>query len=671
MSRYIPMPAYTDRMPVDISFVFEDEKPAGKHGFLKIDGEDFRFEDGTLGRFWGVNINGAACFPSKEYAKNFATRIAQSGCNLVRFHQLDAPFSTPNIFSFTKGRRETTSRQLNPKAMDALDHLIYCLKEEGIYCYLDMLTYRQFREGDGVEDAHLLGVAAKPWCYTNARLIELQKEFMTQIWTHYNPYTGLQYKDDPVFILTEVVNECDLFRNREPKGLCSFYEREFRADFSKWIEKKGLTYDWANYDFANTDDALLTYKIEVSKKYYKEMKAHMREIGVKIPIAATNWSAALNAMYRAQEDEEFTDSHRYPNKQFWNNEEHVSPSFTLSGERENIGITPTVKAPGKPFFISEWDVPWPNAYRGESPIYYAALAAFQNWSGAAIHTYSYTTNLNDTKILGKEFWGPIGGIAYREGMYTIWNDPAKFGLFYHSALILRRCDVSPGIKKVAVNFEKLTDASGKAVSEVVDIHRVACVYDKKLPEGFEELIDSTDTYPTETDGLIVSDNGQLWRDIKKSIGAVDTPRTKVVYGMLGRMRGGLSLTKEMTSGVGLDGLEVRCKTDYAVIAMSSLTDAPLEESDNILLSTIGRACNTDMYTDGDKVLNEGRPPILAEVIDAEIKMKTVHGERMVVWGITPEGFQASKIPTSYKDGVLSFRVGGVGDPACYYLITKE
>ena len=40
MSRYIPMPAFPDRMPVDISFVFEDEKPAGKRGFVKVDGED-------------------------------------------------------------------------------------------------------------------------------------------------------------------------------------------------------------------------------------------------------------------------------------------------------------------------------------------------------------------------------------------------------------------------------------------------------------------------------------------------------------------------------------------------------------------------------------------------------------------------------------------------------
>ena len=58
MSKYIPTPAYYDQMPVDISFVFQNERPAGKHGFLKVDGDNFRFEDGTPGNLehplWGI-----------------------------------------------------------------------------------------------------------------------------------------------------------------------------------------------------------------------------------------------------------------------------------------------------------------------------------------------------------------------------------------------------------------------------------------------------------------------------------------------------------------------------------------------------------------------------------------------------------------------------------------
>ena len=56
MSTYIPFPAYSGDMPVDLSFVYKDEKPAGRHGFLKADGGSFVFEDGTPGRFWGTNF---------------------------------------------------------------------------------------------------------------------------------------------------------------------------------------------------------------------------------------------------------------------------------------------------------------------------------------------------------------------------------------------------------------------------------------------------------------------------------------------------------------------------------------------------------------------------------------------------------------------------------------
>ena len=55
-------------MPIDISFVFRAERPAGKHGFLTISGDDFRFEDGASARFYGVNFNGGACFPTHAHA---------------------------------------------------------------------------------------------------------------------------------------------------------------------------------------------------------------------------------------------------------------------------------------------------------------------------------------------------------------------------------------------------------------------------------------------------------------------------------------------------------------------------------------------------------------------------------------------------------------------------
>ena len=43
-----------DASPVDLSFLNRDDRPAGRHGFVKADGDHFVFQDGTPVRFWGA-----------------------------------------------------------------------------------------------------------------------------------------------------------------------------------------------------------------------------------------------------------------------------------------------------------------------------------------------------------------------------------------------------------------------------------------------------------------------------------------------------------------------------------------------------------------------------------------------------------------------------------------
>ena len=674
MSRYIPMPAYPDAMPVDISFVFADEKPAGKHGFVRADGEDLRFEDGTLAKFWGVNFNGGACFPSHEYSHKVAQRLAQAGCNIVRFHQLDAEWDTPNIFSFSKGKRVTTTRVLDEKSMDALDYLVYCLKSEGIYCYLDMTTYRHFKEGDDVPFYEELNDNFRPWCNTNARLIELQKEFACQIWNHYNPYTKLLYKDDPVFVLSEITNENDLFANSDAVNRfyvrSAYYENDFRQQFKAWLEERGMEYDWENCDLYTKDMPMIEFKIWVTAKYYNEMRDYMRSIGVKIPITGTNWSHG-SGLCKAHQDMDFTDSHHYFYDWRWGNTERTCAHRNITAVPTAFPNLPKMRLPGKPFFISEWDMPWPNAFRAEGPIYYAAVAALQNWSGLTIHTYAYCTRLDEMKVLGRELSSPVGGIPYREGIFSVWNDPAKFGLFYHSALMLRRSDITPATKKIAVNAADLSKNISTAFAGGLEQYYMTNTFDNVLPEGYDEVVQESDKIPHATPGKIVSDNGQMWRDLGRQIGAIDTERTKVVYGMIGKNGSTASTKIRRPVDIVLNGMTVDSYTDFGVVAVSSLTNDPIEKSDNILMSAIGRARNTGAQFDGDKMLDVGQPPILAEVIHANVKLKTEHGTKMRVWGVNAECFYAGRVPATYEDGYLCFEIGDELNPACYYLIVKE
>ncbi|MEE1042815.1 MAG: hypothetical protein UH854_02510, partial [Clostridia bacterium] len=449
MSNYIPYPFFHDDVPIDISFVFEDEKPAGKHGFLTVNKKDFVFEDGTKVKFWGTNFNGWGCFPEKDYAEKLARRLAKIGINMVRFHQLDSEWHTPNIFAFTKGKR-VTDAHLDPESVGRLDYLIYCLKKEGIYCYMDMFTYRKFRSDEGVENAKVLKDAAKPVCMFNEKLIELQKEFCQELWQHKNPYTGLKYCDDPVFVMAEIVNECDLFKpNFYP--LPEPYNTEFLTKFDKWLKDNSIDKKTSDFDLSDFDDeTIIDFKIYLQEKYFTEMKNHMKKCGVKIPITGTNWTSTP-ANIKTHHITDFFDNHPYHYDWRWKEyEKHCANDAITKSARgyfsgttsKNDGtpisflsICGLTSTEDKPTFISEWDMPWPNEYRAESPIYSAAIGMLQDWSGFTIHTYSYSAKLENMAMLGKEIASEkIGNTPYRQGIFSTWNDPAKFGLFYHSAL---------------------------------------------------------------------------------------------------------------------------------------------------------------------------------------------------------------------------------------------
>ena len=154
--------------------------------------------------------------------------------------------------------------------------------------------------------------------------------------------------------------------------------------------------------------------------------------------------------------------------------------------------------------------------------------------------------------------------------------------------------------------------------------------------------------------------------MKRKIGCVDTPFTKAVFGILGSRRATAALGGP---AIELEGLRVHSYTDFATIALSSLSKYPIEGSDNMLLSAIGRASNHGQRSDGEKLLDIGTNPIEAEIIDAEISIKTSN-ENLRVWSVNSEGFYAGKIDTTYADGWLKFHIGP-HYPGLYYLIMEE
>ena len=65
----------------------------------------------------------------------------------------------------------------------------------------------------------------------------------------------------------------------------------------------------------------------------------------------------------------------------------------------------------------------------------------------------------------------------------------------------------------------------------------------------------------------------------------------------------------------------------------------------------------------------GKPPILAEVIEAEVELETSQ-RNLVVWAVSAEGLLMGNVPATYEDGKLKFTLGRKY-ASIYYLIQAE
>ena len=123
------------------------------------------------------------------------------------------------------------------------------------------------------------------------------------------------------------------------------------------------------------------------------------------------------------------------------------------------------------------------------------------------------------------------------------------------------------------------------------------------------------------------------------------------------------------SGTEVSGFKVESNVDFAVVALSSLTDDPICKSNNMLLSAIGRTRNTDACFDGEKMVDNGHEPILSVVIRAKLTIETERTD-LSVWGVNAEGYYVGKIPAKFEDGKMIVSLGDTF-PCIYYLISAE
>lgn len=607
---------------VDLSFLNAREKPAGKRGFLSAKGEQLKFEDGTMARFWGTNVTAQAIFSTpKDEVRQQARRLSQLGFNLVRLHHHDSYWVSPNIFGKSK---TADTRNLDSAMLDRIDWWIKCLKDEGIYVWLDLHVQRQFKVGDDIDDFAEVsggkpGGEPKGFNYVNKSIVEAMKRFNETYLTHGNHYTGLRYKDDPAIAAVLITNENDLTHHYGnsflPDKNRPRHNAKYMAAAESFARKHNLPVDrvWRSWEHGPAK----LFLNDLEHRFNVEMIAHLRELGVKVPIVTTSsWGGnPLNSL-PALSDGDIIDVHSYGG---------AGPLETDPHQMANmLHWIASAQVVGKPLSVTEWNTePFPLPDRHVLPIYLAAMASHQGWD--ALMHYAYSQN-------------PLTG----QGSASIWetfNDPAFLATMPAAALIYRQSQVRPATTtqvympgKEAYYANAVSAGNSPALRTAAEQGRllVALPATPELgwlrplatPPGAKIFSDPKVVRLPGGVVEIVSDTGELRRNWEDGTFVINSPYTKAAVGWIGG------------KSIALGEVEIAVATGHASVIVQSRDSKPIAESRDIMITATGvvqpKAANQLPYR---------RAPI-----DVVLRLRAPTGLRLSA------ADSGRNIPMMYKDG---------------------
>jgi hypothetical protein len=628
-----------NKSPVDLSFL--NDKPAGQHGFLQARGGQLVFADGTPARFWGGNIAAYAIFANKEEVAEQAGRIAQLGYNLMRIHHHDSMrWVSPTVID--KSRDD--SQHLDPAGMGGLDWWIKCLRDQGVYVWLDLHVGRQFKPGDGIavgfDEIEQAGGEVKGFCYFNQRVEDLMKAFNQAYLTHVNPYTGLAYKDDPAVMGLLISNENDLthhFGNTMlPDKNNPVHNRIFDDAVKAFCAKTGLPYErtWRTWEPGPSK----LFLNDREHRFDESVLAGLAELGVKVPVATTNtWGNMGLCGLPALADGGIIDAHSYGDDEALSANPRYAANF--------ISWIAAAQVCGKPLSITEWNVPYPGRDRCTAPLYVMSIACLQGWDAPMIYNYSQ-----------RGFDKPD-----RADTWSTFYDPGLTALMPAAAIAFRRGDVKPANETYCLNLKReqlydtdlnpTTSAAIRTLAErskltigLPDVPELDWDRATQPPAGAKLVADPARDFIPPGEERVRSDTGELMRDWAKGIQTINTPRTQVAQGWLGG------------EAIDLADVALRIATPKAAVAVTSLDDSPIATSKRLLITTVARV-----------VADNGRMPYLSEPVSGTLTIRS-KAEGLKLRPLAPDGTQLPAIAIPYANGAYTITLPA-GDGVHWYLLT--
>ena len=664
---WFPFNVNEDLSPSVIGMADWLDKPAGKHGWLKMDADNYYFENGTAIRFWGVNICNMRVFPERELADKWSSYLAKYGVNGIRFHK----------FTWDGYEKLDSSTYIAPALFDNMDYFCHVLKEKGIYTGWSHIYGHRLRPADrskilaydeivNAGTAHLKG-STVGLVHFAEDLQNLSIELTVNMLNHKNPYTGLRYADDPALSFVELQNEDNAYFPTTSQMMedCPTYKKLICEQFSDWLKIKYGTHEalkkaWGKEAFdafpeCYPNENLLSRNLnpmphlwfysndcfdrkpewskrlydsarfifECQHNFYSRYVEAIRATGYKGAIVGSCWQAGDNIGHYYNLYSDYlvgvVDRHNY----FGGGGGHTLKEGTFSSDAmvsiPGGGLLGTgfQQVSGRPFALSEWMSLIPNEYTVEaSPIIALYGLGLQGWDA------SYSFACNEIEITNT-VQGKGGGNIYNS------DAPTQRGLYPALARMLYHGDIQEAevVSNAKIHVPSLIDGKIGFKTEVDQKGDQKTIKSAVIPEAmavgrvintFVDAYEETphdDTYLRYYDSdkkEYTSTTGQFkWNVEGKGYFTMNTPCSRAAVGFTGNIP------------LRLGDIEATTTTPFSVLLITSLEQGvPLDRTKSALITAAARARNTGMEYNatGTELLNMGKAPILMEPVQTTIKL---------------------------------------------------
>lgn len=589
--------------------------------------------------------------------------------------------------------------EFNPEFLDRFDYLVAASRKYDIYIYGTIASYQLgrsawnniFNKRTVIKNETLFGVPERraEW-----------KKLVVKLLTHVNPYTGIAYKDDPVFLCFEFYNELELHVMdlvRSPEKFPAETLEFINSEFIKFLREKYKTSEElaAKWKIPGIDfEKIKFYSLKNQdcfhsdwQHFYVKKAAEcldffhnvMREIKCDRYVAQYNVIPSINLSRVKAKKTDIISINTYlghPSKMMEKGSVIRQNSSLSETGSEFFWKAASCRLAGYPLFVTEYNHCYWNQYEYEGGIFFPAYSALQGFSGITIHSApiviekkamtSFEVGTSPTKR-ANEF---LAMSLFRRG--DVQSSPHRVELLFPDDFFR---DGNAGAGSVNSNHAMLAFLTGIALrfpevaiggTEKPDLSLLPAVSAKINSEAWFSSVENSASgnlvdciaklrsakilSPTNsTDAgkqIFISDTGQLMLDMARKRLKVITPETEVVT------------LKPNDIGIELRRMTVHSVDANCAAAVTTLDDLPLSESRHMMFVLNTASGSEGLVLSGDRTTlvewkDDTAPQMETVRIDVSLK---ITGKNWKLYPLSLSGKRRDPLPVAVQGDSLRFRI---------------